>query len=882
MKKRRTKFISMLLAVVIVFSLMPLTVNADVPSGHNHDGWTALTQETLNSFLDVNSYKLNVENNINETYNYYLTEDIKMEYQIDVSHTIGGSSTTDKDVINICLNGHMIECVNLDETFHSYADGESINIYDCNGSHIQHAGYVDSEGLWHAGNPTNGETPENITGGVITGKPGWLFSCANGGEITMNGGTIIGCDNGGKDRSLLSASGFNNFFQQISHWGNVILDGVIIRENMTENRELMGASSYLELTIKNCDVSENMCSSVFDSHDVDNVKLNISDSSIRDNIVTSNGCIVLLENNVLSLTGNVIITDNYMNGEQRNICFSGGNPINANNLTSNPQTIGISFLTGLQPTESKTIGSSGGAYSSVFFSDDPRYYITGDNDSLLIKHRLLTQPSEANNYCMELCTDGLSGVSYNWGDVGIKEKYIDNTNYFEFCATYDENTKEWTPDYEYPYESVYFAIQAEAGETFKCDLEFDSNVFTEDSQFGYYGANTGAYDTVNIQSNDEVSLEFNKTDIYEIGGGCFGASTTADMLKIKNARLLKTSMGNLIAGQTTNTLTYKDDGKFICEAKVTDSKGTTKSIFSNVVELMFERFNVTFDLNGQGTSIDPQSVVIGEKAAIPDEPKAYNYRFIGWFTEPECVTTYDFETPVTSDITLYAGWKYDKLANVEGGVNVITGVDDTMEYRNVNSSDWIAITTTQIDNVLAGDYYVRIKADGTLPPSDSVMVTVTDPNPDPLPPEPEEQPYYIESLEDQLDVAIAYAQEDEMIVWTEGDSLPQSVIDLILQSDVTVEFKFTYEGVDYDLFLNKFNVKDLKLDWYGPYVLAQFANNTAVGAEELEGDTYTVKEGDTMGAIAERFGMSLEALTALNPQITDIDFIRVNQKIRVK
>lgn len=249
MKKRRTRFISMLLAVVIVFSLMPLTVNADVPSGHNHDGWIELTQTKLDSLLKDNSYRLNEENNTDDIYNYYLTEDIKLEHDITVIHDYqGGSNTTDKDVINICLNGHMIECGDLDETFRSYAYGESINIYDCN-SLIQHAGYVDSEGLWHAGNPTNGETTENITGGVITGKPGWLFSCANGGEITMNGGTIIGCDNGGKDRSLLYASGFYDFFQQISHWGNVILDGVIIRENMTENRELMCASSYLELTI---------------------------------------------------------------------------------------------------------------------------------------------------------------------------------------------------------------------------------------------------------------------------------------------------------------------------------------------------------------------------------------------------------------------------------------------------------------------------------------------------------------------------------------------------------------------------------------------------------------------------------------------------------
>ena len=44
---------------------------------------------------------------------------------------------------------------------------------------------------------------------------------------------------------------------------------------------------------------------------------------------------------------------------------------------------------------------------------------------------------------------------------------------------------------------------------------------------------------------------------------------------------------------------------------------------------------------------------------------------------------------------------------------------------------------------------------------------------------------------------------------------------------------------------------------------------------------YTVVRGDTMWAIARRYGMSLSALVALNPQIKNPNLILVGQKVRV-
>ncbi|MBQ6655375.1 MAG: InlB B-repeat-containing protein [Erysipelotrichaceae bacterium] len=66
---------------------------------------------------------------------------------------------------------------------------------------------------------------------------------------------------------------------------------------------------------------------------------------------------------------------------------------------------------------------------------------------------------------------------------------------------------------------------------------------------------------------------------------------------------------------------------------------------------------VTFDLNGHGKeAIDDQKVMPGETAQAPADPTDDEYTFDGWYTEAKCKNLYDFSTPVTEDITLYAKW----------------------------------------------------------------------------------------------------------------------------------------------------------------------------------------------------------------------------------
>lgn len=65
---------------------------------------------------------------------------------------------------------------------------------------------------------------------------------------------------------------------------------------------------------------------------------------------------------------------------------------------------------------------------------------------------------------------------------------------------------------------------------------------------------------------------------------------------------------------------------------------------------------VTFDTLG-GSHIDSIRVKDGSKVNKPEDPTKIDYYFGGWFTSKDYVGEgYNFDTPVTKDITLYAEW----------------------------------------------------------------------------------------------------------------------------------------------------------------------------------------------------------------------------------
>ena len=95
-------------------------------------------------------------------------------------------------------------------------------------------------------------------------------------------------------------------------------------------------------------------------------------------------------------------------------------------------------------------------------------------------------------------------------------------------------------------------------------------------------------------------------------------------------------------------------------------------------------YTVSFNLNGGNGTIEPQTVVEGELAIMPDDP-TYNgtKAFICWHDNDG--NEYDFTTPVTSNITLTAQWECDYYNLIES--SEYTLVPGATEYEYIYNDD---------------------------------------------------------------------------------------------------------------------------------------------------------------------------------------------------
>lgn len=71
------------------------------------------------------------------------------------------------------------------------------------------------------------------------------------------------------------------------------------------------------------------------------------------------------------------------------------------------------------------------------------------------------------------------------------------------------------------------------------------------------------------------------------------------------------------------------------------------------------QYTVIFNTNLEGFPALSQAAASGSLASAPSLPTREGYRLEGWYSNSELTIPYDFMTPVTSDMTLYAKWALD-------------------------------------------------------------------------------------------------------------------------------------------------------------------------------------------------------------------------------
>ena len=104
---------------------------------------------------------------------------------------------------------------------------------------------------------------------------------------------------------------------------------------------------------------------------------------------------------------------------------------------------------------------------------------------------------------------------------------------------------------------------------------------------------------------------------------------------------------------------------------------------------------LTFDTMG-GSRIDPVTVRHGNAVAKPKDPVNGGYWFDGWYTDKTFRTPYNFSTPLTEDITIYAKWF----------LIVLPGVTVKKNTPKLNTADHFA--------------YVQGYPDGTVKPAGNI------------------------------------------------------------------------------------------------------------------------------------------------------------------
>lgn len=137
------------------------------------------------------------------------------------------------------------------------------------------------------------------------------------------------------------------------------------------------------------------------------------------------------------------------------------------------------------------------------------------------------------------------------------------------------------------------------------------------------------------------------------------------------------------------------------------------------IEKEYGAFDVSFDIGGTIIEDNIQVVYSGEKAVVPLEPSVDGLVFTGWFTDNSYLNAYDFDTPVTQDIVLYAGWmkaSSDPIAVFKGHSLSLEG-DIGVNFYTVLPSD------------ISSDAYMKFTVQGiskeqTIPISAALKVTM--------------------------------------------------------------------------------------------------------------------------------------------------------------
>lgn len=112
-----------------------------------------------------------------------------------------------------------------------------------------------------------------------------------------------------------------------------------------------------------------------------------------------------------------------------------------------------------------------------------------------------------------------------------------------------------------------------------------------------------------------------------------------------------------IVAETNKGILFQGTNSFyLTNERLSNNSVVSYTVTNDIATIYEAKEFVNFNLNGSDAQIDTQIVDKNGKAIQPTDPIRNGYTFMGWYTDKECLTKFDFNTPITADITLYAKW----------------------------------------------------------------------------------------------------------------------------------------------------------------------------------------------------------------------------------
>ena len=161
-----------------------------------------------------------------------------------------------------------------------------------------------------------------------------------------------------------------------------------------------------------------------------------------------------------------------------------------------------------------------------------------------------------------------------------------------------------------------------------------------------------------------------------------------------------------------------NEGEVVLEA-TTEAEGqivyTCEDCGAKKTEAIPKKVTVSFETDGAKAE-EQQSVDYNGKAVKPSDPVKEGYKFDGWYSDEACTVPFDFDAPITENVTIYAKWTKEESVTPppapEPGTYTVTDGGDSTWAKDSNSTVTITVKRSEADDTCFS-HFSGVQIDGT-------------------------------------------------------------------------------------------------------------------------------------------------------------------------